>query len=179
MLTPPSSSNATRPRWQVEVCFCQTRQDAGVGQARNRVRRVVERTVPFGLVYYSLAIVCYTASTASPPTTWPPAARWYRTKAAPSAADMLAALRRVLIATQYQQGPATAPTLLETLQVQVVRAAAQPDLQCESPVDDGVSGSWTAAVEQGGAQGGSPVADLVAVPCGGDEAAVAQGQQVA
>jgi hypothetical protein len=44
---------------------------------------------------------------------------------------------------------------------------------------DAGGGSWTAAVEQGGAQGGSPVADLVAVPCGGDQAAVAQGQQVA
>jgi hypothetical protein len=42
-----------------EVCFRQTRQDAGVGQARNRVRRAVERTVPFGLVCYSLAIVWY------------------------------------------------------------------------------------------------------------------------
>jgi hypothetical protein len=37
---------------------------------------------------------------------------------------MLAALRRVLIATQYHQGPTTAPTLPETLQVQAAWAAA-------------------------------------------------------
>ena len=51
-------------------------------------------------------------------------APWYHTNATPSAADMLAALRRVLVATQYHQGPATASTLLETLQAQAATAAA-------------------------------------------------------
>jgi hypothetical protein len=44
-------------RWAVEVCFRDSRQDAGVGQARNRTPRAVERTVPFGLVCFSLAVV--------------------------------------------------------------------------------------------------------------------------
>jgi hypothetical protein len=35
-------------RWSVEVCFREARQDAGVGQARNRTRLAVQRTVPFG-----------------------------------------------------------------------------------------------------------------------------------
>src|SRR6266511_5005492 len=35
---------------------------------------------------------------------------WYRTKHTPSAADMLAKLRRVLIAAQYRQAQVTAPT---------------------------------------------------------------------
>jgi hypothetical protein len=44
-------------RWSVEVCFQEPRQLIGVGQARNRTRRAVERTVPFGLVCMSLVVV--------------------------------------------------------------------------------------------------------------------------
>jgi hypothetical protein len=51
-------------------------------------------------------------------------APWYKAKHAPSVADMLSALRRVLLAAQYHQGQATAPTLPETLQVQAAWAAA-------------------------------------------------------
>jgi hypothetical protein len=113
-------------RWSVEVCFREARQDAGVGQARNRTRLAVQRTVPFGLVCYSLAIVWYTRHADHPADL---AARrahapWYQTKIAPSAADMLAKLRRVLIAAQYRQGQAPAPTLPEILEVQAAWAAS-------------------------------------------------------
>jgi hypothetical protein len=47
--------------WPIEVCFRDVRQDAGVGQARNRTQRAVQRTVPFGLVCFSLAVVWYAA----------------------------------------------------------------------------------------------------------------------
>jgi hypothetical protein len=113
-------------RWQVEVCFREARQDAGVGQARNRTRLAVQRTVPFGLVCYSLAVVWYAqhghhpADLAARRTQAP----WYQTKAAPSVADMLAKLRRVLIAAQYRHGQAPAPTLPEILEVQAAWAAA-------------------------------------------------------
>jgi hypothetical protein len=36
-------------RWSVEVLFEEARQVAGVGQARNRTRKAVERTVPSAL----------------------------------------------------------------------------------------------------------------------------------
>jgi hypothetical protein len=113
-------------RWQVEVCFREARQDAGVGQARNRVRRAVERTVPFGLVCYSLAIVWYTQHGHKPADLTARRARapWYQTKATPSVADMLATLRRVLLAAQYRQGQTVAPTVAEILQVQAAWAAA-------------------------------------------------------
>jgi DDE superfamily endonuclease len=113
-------------RWQVEVCFREARQDAGVGQARNRVRRAVERTVPFGLVCYSLAIVWYTqhGQPAADLTARRTLAPWYQTKQAPSVADMLATLRRVLLASQYRYGQAPAPTTAEILQVQAAWAAA-------------------------------------------------------
>lgn len=106
------------------MCFRQARQDAGVGQARSRTRRAVERTVPFGLVCYSLAIVWYTRHGHHPADL---AARralapWYQSKATPSVADMLAKLRRVLIASQYHQGQAATPTLPEILQIQAAWA---------------------------------------------------------
>jgi hypothetical protein len=114
-------------RWQVEVCFRQMRQDAGVGQARNRTPRAVQRTLPFGLVCYSLAIVWYTRHGHAPTDV---AARralapWYKTKHAPSVADMLTKLRRVMIAAQYQPAQAPELTLPEILQVQAAWAAAE------------------------------------------------------
>jgi DDE superfamily endonuclease len=113
-------------RWSVEVCFREARQDAGVGQARNRTRLAVQRTVPFGLICYSLAVVWYATCGHHPADL---AARrahapWYQTKAAPSAADMLAKLHRVLIAAQCRQGHAPEPTLPEILQVQAAWAAS-------------------------------------------------------
>ena len=113
-------------RWAVEVCFRDSRQDAGVGQARNRVRRAVERTVPFGLVCFSLGIVWYArcghdpADLAAHRTRAP----WYHTKHAPSVADMLVKLRRVLLAAQYRPGQSPALTMPEILEVQAAWAAA-------------------------------------------------------
>ena len=43
----------------MEVGFEAARQVAGVGQAHNRTRLAVERTVPFGLVCLSLTMVWY------------------------------------------------------------------------------------------------------------------------
>jgi DDE superfamily endonuclease len=100
-------------RWPIEVCFRDARQEVGVGQARNRTRLAVERTVPFGLVCFSLAVVWYATCGHHPADL---AARraltpWYQTKTAPSVQDMLAKLRRMLIAAQYQQGQPRTLTL--------------------------------------------------------------------
>ncbi len=108
------------------MCFEESRQIVGVGQARNRTRRAVERTVPFGMVCLSLVIVWYalhgqpTLDVAARRTRAP----WYRTKQAPSLADMLTALRRELIAAQYRPGRQLEPTPEEILQVQAAWAAA-------------------------------------------------------
>ncbi len=55
-------------RWSIEVCIEDAKQITGVGEARNRVKHAVERTVPFGLICQSLAICC-TRSTAVPSRT--------------------------------------------------------------------------------------------------------------
>jgi hypothetical protein len=67
-----------------------------VGDACNRVQKAVERTVPSGFLIQSLLILWYARCA------WDPAdiirrrllCPWYRTKTEPSAADMLARLRR-------------------------------------------------------------------------------------
>ncbi|MGB0091781.1 MAG: hypothetical protein WBP81_04525, partial [Solirubrobacteraceae bacterium] len=51
-------------------------------------------------------------------------APWYLTKTAPSFADMLAKLRRVIIATQYHPGQGRTPTPREIMHVQQAWAAA-------------------------------------------------------
>jgi hypothetical protein len=99
-------------RWSIEVAIEDAKQTFGVGQARNRLQAAVERTTPFGLVISSLA-VCWYATAGHHPTDVDAArelAPWYRTKTQPSVLDMLAKLRRVIIAAQYRQAdpqPAT------------------------------------------------------------------------
>jgi hypothetical protein len=77
-----------------------------VGQARTRTPRSVQRLVPFGLCCLSLAI-CWYAHHGQPAhdlAAHRARAPWYRTKRTVSVADMLAALRRALLAAQYQHG---------------------------------------------------------------------------
>ena len=113
-------------RWPVEVLFEESRQVAGVGQARNRTRKAVERTVPFGLVCVSL-VVCWYALHGQPAadvTARRAMAPWYRAKHAVSFADMLVALRRVILAAQYLPCSLVEPTTAEILTVQRAWAAA-------------------------------------------------------
>jgi DDE superfamily endonuclease len=113
-------------RWNVEVCFEEARQLAGVGQARNRTRRAVERTIPFELVCFSVAIVWYAhaGQPAADLARHRALAPWYQTKDAVSTADMLAAFRRALITAQYQTGLPVEPTTPKIPQAQAARAAA-------------------------------------------------------
>jgi hypothetical protein len=62
-------------RWSIEVTFFDLKNLLGVGEARNRVRKAVERTVPFGLFCHSILILwyAYTATTRpTPPNAAPP-----------------------------------------------------------------------------------------------------------
>jgi hypothetical protein len=92
-------------RWSIEVAIEDAKQTSGIGQARNRLRLAVERTVPFGLVIGTLA-VCWYATAGHHPGDIEAArelAPWYRDKSQPSVLDMLAKLRRVIIAGQFQR----------------------------------------------------------------------------
>jgi SRSO17 transposase len=110
-------------RWAIEVSYEDAKQITGVGEARNRTRKAVERTVPFGFLCQTLTIAWYALyghaeqdvehrRRHSP---------WYWQKRFPSYQDMLSSLRRAVIAAQYlpvtprrptqQQIPGPAPAL--------------------------------------------------------------------
>lgn len=115
-------------RWSVEVAIEDAKQLFGVGQARNRVKLAVERTVPFGLTCQTLAVVWYATAGHHPADVADHRARapWYRTKTNPSTADMLGKLRRVLIAAKYRATRPEQPTPAEihTLRLAWENAAA-------------------------------------------------------
>ncbi len=104
--TPAQIIERYADRWSVETTFLDGRHLAGVGQARTRTKRSVERLVPFGLVCLSLAIIWYAhhGQPAADLAAHRARAPWYRTKHTVSVADMLTALRRALLAAQYRQG---------------------------------------------------------------------------
>ena len=90
-------------RWPIEPSNAAGKQLLGAGDACNRVERAVERTVPFAFLIQSLLILWYAGFA------WDPAdverrrllCPWYRTKTEPSAADMLARLRREFLKARF------------------------------------------------------------------------------
>jgi SRSO17 transposase len=113
-------------RWPIEVAFEDGKELFGVGHARNRTKRAVERTVPFQFLVMTLTIIWYAASGHHPDVVGEHRARapWYHTKTTPSFADIHAKLRRVIIAAQYHPGQGRTPTAREITRVQQAWAAA-------------------------------------------------------
>jgi DDE superfamily endonuclease len=105
--TATAITNRYATRWSIEVCFHDARQHLGTGQPHNRTRTAVERTIPFQLAVYSLVVIWYTHTGHHPTdiTTRRLAAPWYTTKTTPAFADMIAKLRRIIIAANTQYPP--------------------------------------------------------------------------
>ena len=109
-------------RWAIEQAFADARNVLGAGEARNRVKLAVERTVPFALLVHTLIVIWYarhghdpagiTARLAGQP--------WYTAKTEPAFEDMLTQLRRVLICARISGGSAAHP---EPGQITAVLAA--------------------------------------------------------
>ncbi len=99
-------------RWTIETCH-QEAKAHGVGEARNRVQKAVERTVPFGFLAQTITITWYQLH-GNPDTDLNERRRtapWYRQKTTISYTDMLASLRRELIRHEYwAQAPAVTTT---------------------------------------------------------------------
>jgi len=90
-------------RWAIEQAFADARNVLGAGEARNRVRLAVERTVPFAMLAHTLIVIWYTRHGYDPADIDDRRAEqpWYRTKAEPAFEDMLIKLRRTLIAARF------------------------------------------------------------------------------
>jgi len=111
-------------RWSMEVAIEDSKQVFGVGQARNRKQRAVERTVPFGLFCQTLATLWYATAGHHPADVEAHRERapWYTTKRHPSTADVAGKLRRVLIAAGFNGGCPGQPTAAEIHAVQLAWA---------------------------------------------------------
>lgn len=90
-------------RWAIEPSNAAGKQQMGVGQARNRLPKAVERTVPFGIPVQTLVILWYAVHGHHPDdvTDRRTAQPWYTAKTEPSFEDMLTKLRRTLIAARF------------------------------------------------------------------------------
>lgn len=98
-------------RWPMETAIAGGKQLLGIGQARNRLRKAVERTVPFGFIVYSLVIVWYTLHGHHPDdiTSRRDQQPWYPHKDEPAFEDMLAKLRRTLVVARITGVSAAQP----------------------------------------------------------------------
>ena len=98
-------------RWPIEVAIAGGKQLLGIGQARNRLQRAVERTVPLSFCVYSLVIVWYTLHGyhRDDITARRDHQPWYPHKDEPAFEDMLAKLRRTLIAARITGVSAAQP----------------------------------------------------------------------
>ena len=117
-------------RWTIETANQEARAH-GVGEARNRVRRAVERTVPFGFLCQTITIAWYQLH-GDPEADLDARRRrapWYRHKTTVSYADMLAALRRELIRHEFwaQAPPTTTNPKLTHPQAPSALAAARDE----------------------------------------------------
>jgi DDE superfamily endonuclease len=103
-------------RWSIEQAFSDARNVLGAGEARNRARRAVERTVPFALLVHTLIITWYAqhGHHRAGITARRHAQPWYPAKTEPAFEDMLTQLRRVLITARISKGSAAHPTPEQT-----------------------------------------------------------------
>lgn len=124
--TPAQLIERFADRWPIEVAYEDAKQLFGIGQARNRTEHAVRRTVPFQFLAMTLTLIWYALHGHGPDDVDEHRRRapWYLTKATPSFADMLAKLRRVIIASQFHPGRPPTPTHQEITQVQQAWAAA-------------------------------------------------------
>jgi hypothetical protein len=115
-------------RWSIEPSNAAGKQQMGVGQARNRLPRAVERTVPFGMLVQSMVIVWYALSGYHPEdvAVRRQAEPWYEAKTEPSFEDMIVKLRRTLIAARFSavRPGQTDPELLRDYALACAAAAA-------------------------------------------------------
>ena len=98
-------------RWPIEVAIAGGKQLLGIGQARNRLQRAVERTVPLSFCVYSLVVVWYTLHGYHPDDLTGRRADqpWYSHKDDIAFEDMLAKLRRSLVAARITGVDAAQP----------------------------------------------------------------------
>lgn len=110
--TPEALLEFYTQRWSIETCFHDAKQVIGVGQARNRTQKAVERTVPFGFLCQTIITAWYALNGQAQLDVAHRRkhAPWYRQKRDPSMLDMLTSLRRELIRSEFMAQASRDPT---------------------------------------------------------------------
>ena len=113
-------------RWPIEVAIAGGKQLLGIGQARNRLQRAVERTVPLSFCVYSLVVIWYTLHGYHPEDLTGRRADqpWYSHKDDIAFEDMLAKLRRTLVAARITGVDAAQPNPRKYRDYELACAAA-------------------------------------------------------
>ena len=94
-------------RWSIEVMNHDSKQHLGFEEPQGWTRRSVERTAPLAMLLYSLIVLWFAREGHR---RWQPLkCPWYRSKTAPSFADMLATLRRLSVRQQVLTWALTGP----------------------------------------------------------------------
>ena len=125
-------------RWPIQVAIAGGKQLLGIGQARNRLQRAVERTVPLSFCVYSLVVIWYTLHGYHPEDLTGRRADqpWYSHKDDIAFEDMLTKLRRTLVAARITSVDAAQPDPANTATTNW--PARQPQRNCETRVTDGI-----------------------------------------
>lgn len=113
-------------RWSIEVAFQDAKHTVGVGEARNRVKQAVQRTVPFGMLCQTITIAWYAlhGDPAGDVRRRRLHAPWYPSKRDPSMLHILASLRRELIRSEYHAQAGRRPIPHQNAGLALPRAAA-------------------------------------------------------
>jgi DDE superfamily endonuclease len=126
--TNPAEQVVTRyaGRWSIEVAIANAKGPTGAGQARNRTPNAVARTVPFAMITMGVVTIWYARAGHHPADTADRRTRqpWYTTKTEPSYEDMIAKLRRVIIAHRFMPERLDQPTPQQIHAVHQAWAAA-------------------------------------------------------
>lgn len=114
--------------WSIEPCNATSKQQMGVGWARNRLPGAVERTVPFGMLVQSLVIILYAVAGYHPDdiTVRRESEPWYSGKSEPSFEDMITKLRKASIVARFSSTCPTQPdsTILHDYELACAAATA-------------------------------------------------------
>ena len=125
--TPEDMIARYAPRRSIEPVFFNARRILGVGEAHNRLRNAVERTIPLGQITYTLTTLWHSQNSHDPQqiTDERSRRRWYTTKTEPSSEDMTIKHRRVITAAQFQHPGPHQPQPEQTRAIPLTWAAAE------------------------------------------------------
>lgn len=111
-------------RWPLERTFQDCKQQLRVANTQTQAPASVRRSVPFGMITYSLVVMWFLTDGHKHTAAATPDDPWYKRTSRPSFRDMLAALRRMGWAEPFLDPPSRDPARQQKLADYLARVAA-------------------------------------------------------